>query len=88
MGVAQAELILVLGATFAAGVWLGRRLERAPGLLIRAVNDLQRLWWRWRSRRRGGRPRLNRELIALIRRMSLENPLQITMISDRLDPNS
>ena len=34
-------------------------------------------YWRWRSRRRtaGGRPRIGGELRALIRRMTLENPL-------------
>lgn len=34
-----------------------------------------RAWWRWKSRRRGGRPRIDRELIDLIRRMNRENPL-------------
>jgi transposase InsO family protein len=32
-------------------------------------------YWRWRSRRRGGRPRISKELRDLIRRMSFENPL-------------
>src|SRR5580693_9226680 len=31
--------------------------------------------WRWKSRRRGGRPPVETELRALIRRMSIENPL-------------
>src|SRR5581483_377790 len=31
--------------------------------------------WRWKSCRRGGRPPVERELRALIRRMSIENPL-------------
>src|ERR1700751_5159215 len=34
-----------------------------------------RCYWRWKSRRRGGRPPVETELRALIRRMSLENPL-------------
>ena len=34
-----------------------------------------RAYWRWKSRRRGGRPRIDRELLDLIRRMSSENPL-------------
>jgi hypothetical protein len=34
-----------------------------------------RRYWRWKSRRRGGRPRIEIELRALIRRMSVENPL-------------
>ena len=33
-----------------------------------------RLFWRWKSRRSGGRPRLDAELIALIRRMWKSNP--------------
>src|SRR6516165_8674171 len=31
--------------------------------------------WRWRSRNRAGRPRIDRELRELIRRMSMENAL-------------
>ena len=34
-----------------------------------------RRYWRWKSRRRGGRPQIETELRALIRRMSMENPL-------------
>jgi transposase InsO family protein len=34
-----------------------------------------RWYWRWKSRRRGGRPQIETELRALIRRMSIENPL-------------
>src|SRR5580658_3380739 len=34
-----------------------------------------RAYWRWKSWRRGGRPRIDGELRALIRRMSQENPL-------------
>jgi transposase len=33
------------------------------------------IWWRWKSRNRGGRPRVDQELRALIRRMASENPL-------------
>src|ERR1700719_4655760 len=32
-------------------------------------------YWRWKSRRRGGRPQIEADLRALIRRMSVENPL-------------
>src|SRR5882724_7093397 len=34
-----------------------------------------RAYWRWKSRRVGGRPRIDCEMRALIRRMSRENPL-------------
>src|SRR6195256_2544036 len=34
-----------------------------------------RRYWRWKSCRRGGRPQIETELRALIRRMSMENPL-------------
>ena len=33
-----------------------------------------RLYWRWKSRSRGGRPRIDRETRELIRRLWLENP--------------
>ena len=33
-----------------------------------------RLYWRWRSRRRGGRPKVTDEIRALIRRLAEENP--------------
>ena len=32
-------------------------------------------YWRWKSRQRGGRPQIDAELRALIRRISIENPL-------------
>jgi len=32
-------------------------------------------YWRWKSRTRGGRPRIGKEVRDLIRRMSSENPL-------------
>jgi len=32
-------------------------------------------YWRWKSRRRGGRPKIDREIRGLIRQMSRENPL-------------
>ena len=33
------------------------------------------VYWRWKSRSPGGRPRIAQEVRDLIRRMSLENPL-------------
>src|SRR5215813_12049942 len=34
-----------------------------------------RLYWRWKSRSRGGRPKIAIEVRSLIRQMSVENPL-------------
>ena len=46
-----------------------------PETLVRWHRVGFRRYWRWKSRRRGGRPPVETELRALIRRMSIENPL-------------
>jgi hypothetical protein len=46
-----------------------------PESLLRWHRAGFRCYWRWKSRRRGGRPQIETELRALIRRMSIENPL-------------
>jgi len=46
-----------------------------PETVIRWHRRGFRAYWHWKSRRRGGRPRIDRELRHLIRRMSHENPL-------------
>ena len=46
-----------------------------PGTLIRWHRAGFRAWWRWKSRNLGGRPKVDRELRDLIRRMCEENPL-------------
>jgi hypothetical protein len=46
-----------------------------PGTLVRWHRAGFRRYWRWQSRRRGGRPRIEIELRALIRQMSTENLL-------------
>src|SRR5678816_4731937 len=64
-------------------VWLYRlfpSISRAlliirPDTLVRWHRAGFRRYWRWRSRGRIGRPRVDRELRSLIRRMSAENPL-------------
>jgi len=64
-------------------VWLYRLLPSIldaitvvkPETVIRWHRCGFRAYWRWKSRRRGGRPRINREVRDLIRRMSKENPL-------------
>ena len=45
-----------------------------PETLLRWHRRGFRAYWRWKSWRRGGRPRIDRELRALIRRMRKENP--------------
>ena len=46
-----------------------------PETLMRWHRAGFRRYWRWKSRRRGGRPPVKTELRTLIRRMSVENPL-------------
>jgi hypothetical protein len=46
-----------------------------PETLVRWHRAGFRRYWRWKSRREGGRPQIEAELRVLIRRMSLENPL-------------
>ncbi len=46
-----------------------------PETLVRWHRAGFRYYWRWKSRSLGGRPQIGTELRALIRRMSIENPL-------------
>jgi transposase InsO family protein len=46
-----------------------------PETLVRWHRAGFRCYWRWKSRPRGGRPQIDTDLRALIRRMSIENPL-------------
>ena len=46
-----------------------------PETLVRWHRAGFRCYWRWKSRRRGGRPQIEADLRTLIRRMSVENPL-------------
>jgi transposase InsO family protein len=46
-----------------------------PETLLRWHRRGFRYYWRWKSWRRGGRPRIDRDISELIRRMSRENPL-------------
>ena len=43
--------------------------------IVRWHREGCRLFWRWKSRRRGGRPEMHGEIRTLVRRMSAENPL-------------
>ena len=46
-----------------------------PKTLVRWHRAGFRCYWRWKSRPRGGRPQIETDLRALIRQMSIENPL-------------
>ena len=46
-----------------------------PETLVRWHRAGFRLYWRWKSGLRGGRPQIETDLRALIREMSMENPL-------------
>jgi hypothetical protein len=46
-----------------------------PETLVRWHRASFRCYWRWKSHPRGGRPQIDSDLRALIRRMSIENPL-------------
>jgi hypothetical protein len=46
-----------------------------PETLVRWHRAGFRRYWRWRSRSLGGRAQIDADLRALIRRMSLDNPL-------------
>src|SRR6266545_3791293 len=46
-----------------------------PETVIRWHRRGFRAWWRWKSRNPGGRPKIDRELRDLVRRMCEENPL-------------
>src|SRR5713226_2057007 len=47
-----------------------------PETVLRWHRSGFRAYWRWKSRNRGGRPKIEREVRDLIRRMSRENPLR------------
>ena len=65
-------------------VWLCRLFPSArsaltivkPETVLRWHRAGFRLYWRWKSRSRGGRPKVPIELRSLVRRMSLENRLR------------
>lgn len=61
-------------------VWLWPDLSRVvqvvkPETVLRWHRMGFRIYWRWKSRKRAGRPKIDRGLRDLIRRMSKENPL-------------
>jgi transposase InsO family protein len=60
------------------GLWpdLARAVQVVkPDTILRWHRMGFRTYWRWKSKKRGGRPKIDRGLRDLIRRMSQENPL-------------
>src|SRR5271170_1876373 len=55
-----------------------------PETVIRWHRRGFRAYWRWKSRRVGGRPRIHSEVRALIRRVNRENPLWGAMVPQNL----
>ena len=55
--------------------WRRHLVVVTPDTVVRWHRAGWRLYWRWRSRSEGGRPRLSAELRELIARLSRENPL-------------
>ena len=65
---------------FASLYWIAPKVAKAlvivkPETVIRWHRAGFRLFWRWKSRSRGGRPRVPLEIRQLVRDMSLANPL-------------
>ena len=54
---------------------LGAAQVVKPETVLRSHRTGFKVYWRWKSRNRAGRPRIDRGLRDLIRRMSRENPL-------------
>ena len=46
-----------------------------PATILRWHRSRFKAFWRWKSRHKAGRPKIDRELRDLIRQMSQENPL-------------
>jgi len=58
--------------------WLSNWKERLfivnPETIIKWHRTAFRYYWRWKSQHKGGRPKVSREMIALIKQMANENP--------------
>ena len=55
--------------------WKSALVLVKPDTVVRWHRRRFKLYWRWRSRKRPGRPTVDPELIRLIKRLSRENPL-------------
>ena len=68
------KVLWVLARRFCAG-WREHLRIITPETVVRWHRQGWRLFWRWKSRSRGGRPHLSPEVRELIVTMSRENPL-------------
>jgi putative transposase len=68
------RLLLVLLSRVWGG-WKSAADLMKPKTVLQWHADAFLQWWRWKSRRKGGRPTISQEMRALIRRLSRENVL-------------
>jgi putative transposase len=54
--------------------WRSALLIVQPATIVRWHREGFKLYWRWKSRKKPGRPKIDAEVRNLIRRMSQENP--------------
>jgi putative transposase len=54
--------------------WKERMFIVKPETVIRWHRKAFKFYWRWKSQHKGGRPKVSREVIALIKQMANENP--------------
>src|ERR1035437_9911519 len=71
---ARADRLLWVWLAHFLGAWGSALVIVKPETVIAWHQKGFRLYWRWKSRHRVGRPAVSREVIDLIRKMSLVNP--------------
>jgi hypothetical protein len=54
--------------------WKERLFIVKPETVIKWHRTAFKFYWRWKSKHKGGRPKISREVIALIKQMANENP--------------
>src|SRR5664280_350302 len=54
--------------------WKARMFIVKPETVIKWHRTAFKFYWRWKSQYKGGRPKVSREVIALIKQMANENP--------------
>src|ERR1035437_3080616 len=53
--------------------WKERLFIVKPDIVIKWHRKAFKFYWRWKSRSKGGRPKISREVIAMIKQMANEN---------------